>query len=73
MLSMRSFPAADEAGGEQAHEAGEADDLDAVLFQRRLQGALEGCAVLSESGVIDDLGGYSIGPCDHEAARIRTI
>ena len=68
-----TLPLLDETGGQQPHEAGKTDDIDAMLFKHGLQGALEGCAVLSESGVVDDLGGYSIGPCDHEAARIRTI
>ena len=67
------LPLLDETCGQQPHEAGKTDDVDAVLFKHGLQGALEGRAVFAVGGVVDDLGGYSIGPCGHEPARIRTI
>ncbi len=50
-------PMRDEAGREQPHEAGETDEIDAVFFQHRLNGAVERRAVLAEVGMIDHLGG----------------
>jgi len=67
------LPLLDETCGQQSHKAGKTHDVDAMLFKQGLQNALKSRAVLSESGVVDDLGGYSIGPCDHEAPRIGTI
>ena len=54
MLSMRPAQRVDEPRRQQAHEAGEADEIDAVRFECRLQRALERFAVLAERRVIDD-------------------
>ena len=51
MLSSRPVPARHEPRRQHPHEAGEADDVDALPFERGLERALEGLAVLAENGV----------------------
>jgi hypothetical protein len=51
-----ALPLRHEPGREQPHESCEADQLDAMCLQHRLQRALERLAILAEARVIDDLG-----------------
>ena len=60
-VEQAAGPLVDEPGREQPHEAGKANDLDAMLLQHALQRALESGAVFSELRVIDDLGGDAGG------------
>ena len=48
-----AVPALHEFGGEQAHEPAEANQLDPVLVERRLQYRLEGGAILAERLAFD--------------------
>src|SRR5262249_7536770 len=52
-----SLPARHEPGREQAHEPGEADDVDRLRLELGLHGALERLAIPAEARVIDDRGG----------------
>ena len=67
------LPFPDEIGGEQAHETGQADEIDAVSFECRLHCAFEPGAILAESRVVDDLGGNAGSARNQKAAGIRPV
>ena len=56
-VEQASLPLPHEPRRQQPHEAGEADELDAVRLRVVLQRALERLAVLAERLVVDDRGG----------------
>ena len=68
-----AVPALHEFGREQAHEAGKADQVDAVLVERRLQLGLERRAILAERLVFDAAVGDAgvLSPCASPAASAR--
>ena len=66
-------PVPDEPRRQQPHEAGEADEIDAVCFEHRLHRALERLAVLAMRGVIDDRGRHPGGAGVQQAAGIGTV
>ena len=57
-------PLRDKAGREQPHEAGEANEIDAVLLKHCLHRGIERGAVLAERRVIDHFGGDAGGARD---------
>ena len=60
-VEQPAVPLPHEPRRQQPHEAGEADELDAVRLQLVLQRALERLAVLAERLVIDDGGADACG------------
>ena len=48
-----ALPRRGERGREQAHEAGEANEIDVMSFEDPLQGVLEGFAILAEGPMVD--------------------
>ena len=63
-IQNAQVPFAHEIEGKQPHEAGKADQIDAMLFKQRLHSALEVGAILAELGVIDDHRGNPGGLCN---------
>ena len=70
-IEQAPLPLRDETGREQPHEAGETNDVDAVLHELGLQRALERRAVLAELRVIDDFGRDACGARDQQPAGVR--
>ncbi len=66
-------PSRHQPWGEEPHEAGEADELDPVVLQHRLDRTLERLAILAVKGVIDDRGRDPriTGPA--ERRRVRAV
>ena len=71
MLSMRSCHCPTKPRRQQPHEAGEADEIDAVFLEHRLQRALESGAVLAKARVVDDFGGDAGGARGRQVRRRR--
>ena len=68
-----AVPALDELGREQPHEAGETDQLDPPLVQRRLQHGLEACAILAERLALDHQGRNAALLCPLQARRVGAV
>src|SRR5215470_14233720 len=67
------LPPLQKIGGEQPHETGEANDLDPVLLENRLNIMFETIAIATEFCVIDSLCRYACSACDLEAASLRAV
>src|SRR6266478_3010314 len=68
-----AVPALHEFGSKQPHEAGQTNQVDAVLVQRRLQSRLEGRAILAEGLAFDGGGRDAARPCFFETAGIGAV
>ena len=68
-----ALPLVDEPRRQQTHEAGKADDLDAAALEHGLQRLLEGFAIFSIVGVVDDRSGDAGAARIGDAFRIRTV
>src|SRR6266550_3020336 len=67
------LPFLEKIGGEQAHEARQAHDVDLIPFKECLNCLFKTTAILAELGVVDDfcidVGGFR----DHQATGVRPV
>src|SRR5215470_13957016 len=72
-IDQAALPLTDKAGGEQAHESRQTNQINAIFLEHRLQSAFEAGAILAERGVINDLRADTGSVRDQQTTRIRPI